>query len=160
MKSTSLIISCLVYNILTATAGWPHGVEGNVEIAEGWCLSAKYDDGEPMNYAAVEIRAPDTKLPFQSGRTDRNGCFLFKPDGPGQWQVVVADGMGHQASLDISVGGDEKSVQKKGAVLSPVASGEGSRPLKIIVGLSVIFGLCGVLYGWKARRSPVGSKTS
>jgi hypothetical protein len=28
-----------------------------------------------------------------------------------------------------------------------------SRPLKIVAGLSLIIGLCGFFYGWRARRT-------
>jgi nickel transport protein len=159
VKSFFLSMGCWGVVWLSAATAWSHGVEGWVERAEAWCVAAQYDDGEPMGYAAVEIKSPGSETIFQSGRTDRNGRFLFKPDGPGQWRAVVSDGMGHQVSLDIAVEGGEAAAQTTEGVRSPVAAAEGAnRPLKIIVGLSVIFGLCGVLYGWRARRTIAGIK--
>lgn len=152
MRSILLIIGCLALDILTAATGWPHGVEGHVEKAEGWCLTAQYDDGEPMSYAAVEIRAPGLEIPFQGGRTDRNGRFMFRPDGRGLWQAVVTDGLGHRKTYDMAIG-DEKAGQGTGEARSPADCGEANRPLKVIVGLSVIMALFGFLYGWKARRA-------
>jgi nickel transport protein len=146
----SLIISLTVMTLAAATA-WCHGVEGSIEKVEGLCVIALYDDGEPMSYSAVEIKAPGSETVFQSGRTDCNGRFLFKPDAQGQWHAVVTDGMGHRLALSLAVGGGE-------TVPAPVAAGyvparEGmTRPFKVFAGLSIIFGLCGFLYGWKARR--------
>jgi nickel transport protein len=151
MKSLLLIISCLVFDMLTAATGLAHGVEGSIEKAEGVCVTALYDDGEPMNYAAVEIKVPGSETVFQSGRTDRNGRFLFKPDGPGQWLAVVTDGMGHRLALSIAVDGSE-ATPEPAETGPPPASAGASRLLKALTGLSIIFGLCGVLYGWKAHR--------
>ena len=44
--------------------------KATVEPVEGYCITAMYDDGEPMSYAAVEIKAPQ-------GRRSS-----FKPAGP------------------------------------------------------------------------------
>jgi nickel transport protein len=159
MKSISSVIISLTVVTLAAATGWAHGVEGSIEKAEGVCVTALYDDGEPMNYAAVEIKAPGSETVFQSGRTDRNGRFLFKPDGQGQWDAVVTDGMGHRLALTHSIGGG-KAAQVSVETGLPAASAGTSRPLKALAGLSIIFGLCGFLYGWKARRQFGETKTS
>ena len=131
-----------------------HGVDGYVQSANGYCITAMYDDGEPMSYAAVEITAPDSKIQFQTGRTDRNGCFMVRPDLPGPWQAVVKDAMGHRLALDMEVAAETETPDK--ADPQPVkAAGGMTRPTQIVVGLSVITGLCGFLYGWRARRAAV-----
>jgi nickel transport protein len=56
-----------------------------------------------MSYAGVEITAPDAKLPFQSGRTDRNGYFCFRPDAPGRWKITIKDEDGHFVRLGTKV---------------------------------------------------------
>lgn len=160
MKSVFWSISFLTAMMLTAATARSHGVEGYVEKMNGYCITALYDDGEPMSYAAAEIKAPGSETIFQKGRTDRNGRFMILPDGPGMWQAIVQDGMGHRVRVEIDVAGKEQGDQKTEAVYSPAASGRVNRPLKIISGLSIIFGLCGVLYGWKARRIKVGSETN
>ncbi|MFH0730721.1 MAG: hypothetical protein V2B19_30800 [Pseudomonadota bacterium] len=159
MKSVFLGICCLTVALVTVATGWAHGVEGSIEKAEGVCVTALYDDGEPMNYAAVEIKVPGSETVFQSGRTDRNGRFLFKPDGPGQWLAVVTDGMGHRLALTHVAGGGEAGPVPVETGL-PVTSAGTSRPLKALAGLSIIFGLCGFLYGWRARRQFGETKTS
>ncbi len=155
MKTPFLLLSSIaVISMLTVSIGWSHGVDGYVEPIEAHCVTAMYDDGEPMSYAAVEIKAPNSEIAFQTGRTDRNGCFMIKTDNPGDWQVVVSDGTGHRLALDFSVSADKENLQAVEKVSSPRAIHHAmERPIKIIAGLSIIFGLCGIVYGWKARRN-------
>lgn len=128
---------------------WGHGTEGFTEKTEGILVGAEYDDGEPMSYAEVEILGPGSDTPFQKGRTDRNGMFMFRPDQKGLWQIVVRDGMGHRLSLE-----RELTDLKGGyhaAKPAETVSRKTSRPQGIITGMSIIFGLFGIAYGWKAR---------
>lgn len=147
-----LIIMAVVLSGSTVAVCRAHGVDGTIEPAEGYCVTVRYDDGEPMSYAAVEISPPDSDIGFQTGRTDRNGRFMFQPDGKGRWHVVVKDGMGHGVSLDLEVDADtdQAKVHRPGTQSSVAGQ---SRWMRIIAGLSIIFGLSGFLYGWKARRT-------
>jgi nickel transport protein len=150
MKCFFVVLSSLFFAGLTAASVWAHGVEGYLEPAQGYCVTALYDDGEPMSYAAVEITAPESGSVFQTGRTDRNGCFMFRPDGSGRWQAVVKDGMGHRVALELAVDGAQPMPPAEGN-LAPAASQPVTRALKITAGLSIILGLTGFAYGWKAR---------
>lgn len=133
--------------VLYASPAPCHGVAGYVEAAQGYRITALYDDGEPMSYAAVEIKAPGEAIAFQTGRTDRNGIMLFQPDHPGHWQAVVTDGMGHRLALGLEVA-------SAGAPADAGKQAAGDKTRNIITGLAVIFGLFGILYGRKGRRSP------
>lgn len=156
MKPILIFLSVLLLAIATVSEGQCHGVEGTVEPVEGYCITAMYDDGELMSYAAVEIKAPRAEIVFQTGRTDRNGRFMILPDKPGTWQAAVSDGMGHRLALDFEVT-TEGDNQPKDQSVAPVSTGKTSRTMKTIAGLSIIFGLCGFFYGWKARREKNGS---
>lgn len=151
MRSILLTI-CIpaVMMLLTAPSCRAHGMDGVVEHDEGYCVTAQYDDGEPMSYAAVEIKAPDSDLAFQKGRTDRNGRFMFRPDGAGRWQAIVQDGMGHRLSLDLEVG-EDLGVPEKVQAGIPATGAVPGRFGSIFGGLGIIFGLCGFFYGWRIR---------
>jgi nickel transport protein len=102
--------TCLQAVLLAAGLSLPavvlaHGTHGATEEGGGAvCASAAYDDGSPMSYAAVDIFSPaDKKLPFQTGRTDRNGYFCFRPDAPGRWKLTAKDEEGHQVRLSTRV---------------------------------------------------------
>ncbi len=103
-----------------------------------------------MSYAKVEVYAPDSKLKFQGGRTDRNGRFCFVPDAKGDWRAVINDGIGHQLELNALV--DEH--------LEPVSTREDSKPAqytlsryeRALMGLSILFGISGLFFWWKGIR--------
>ncbi len=155
-----LNVLCVAFVVLLGSHAWGHGVEGEIAPSEGYMATARYDDGEPMSYSETEIRSPDSELPFQTGRTDRNGRVFFKPDRPGKWQVIVKDGMGHRLALELAVG--ESDGAEKAETVEPVARTGGgaasSRTMGVVAGLSLIFGLSGVAFGWKNRRSGVGDR--
>ncbi len=109
MRLVKLIIYITAVFLCSPTV-WSHGVKGHIILSESYLVTAQYDDGEPMSYSEMEIKSSDSQLPFQKGRTDRQGCVMFKPDGPGNWQVVVNDGRGHRLALDLTV--DEVPIPK------------------------------------------------
>ena len=126
-----------------------HGVKGTVKEG-GLVVTAQYDTGEAMSYSRVKISAPDAKLPFQSGRTDRNGRFCFFPDTPGDWKVVVDDEMGHR--LEVIVPVNEAKELKTDKQAGGSAESSLSRYEKALMGLSIIFGLSGIFFWWKGKR--------
>lgn len=135
--------------LATIAPAWGHGTEGFTEKAQGSLVNAGYDDGEPMSYAEVEIIGPVSGTPFQKGRTDRNGRFMFLPDQKGLWQIVIKDGMGHRLVLGWEITDVKGGIKE--ARPTETASRKTSRLQGIIMGMSIIFGLFGIVYGWKAR---------
>lgn len=142
ITSLLAIISLVPYQLCA------HGVRGKVDSG-GVVVIAEYDTGEPMSYAKVNILAPKAKLPFQSGRTDRNGRFCFSPDTSGEWKVVVDDEMGHR--LEVMVPVDEamqlKTNQRAGGLDRSLF-----RYARVIIGISIIFGIFGSLLGWMSHK--------
>ncbi|WP_321494934.1 carboxypeptidase-like regulatory domain-containing protein [uncultured Desulfobacter sp.] len=161
MKPVKMFMAGLLAALLNSSPGWCHGVMGTVDEIKAYCVTAMYDDGEPMSYAKVEVMAPETALPFQSGRTDRNGNFVVNTDTPGSWNVVVSDGMGHRLTLNFSVLPQEAAAIPPGNNTRDTAKETASelpgqdRHWKVISGLSVIFGLWGLFFAWKARQKPI-----
>lgn len=121
-----------------------HGVVDEVIKAKTMIIKAAYDDGEPMGYAEVKIFSPEvSKVEYQNGRTDKNGCFSFLPDQKGEWKAVVDDGIGHGFTIEIEVGeiNNIKTVSKT----FPHWQG-------VITGLGIIWGLMGLIFYFRARK--------
>jgi nickel transport protein len=101
-----------------------------------------YSDGEPMAYAEVMVFSPEnSEVEHQNGRTDRHGKFVFCTDMPGEWRISANDGMGHRCDSKVevhrgSLTGQPDAPQDASEVAHPV---EGSKTLKIIAGLSLIW---------------------
>ena len=123
--------------LVGATLCLGHGVTYEVvETTVG--LTAKYRDGTPMAYCDATVYSPgDSESEFQTGTTDPNGCVAFVPDTAGVWRVTVDDGMGHLLTAQVPVGTE--------GVASAEASHHVDSVSSAIVGISVIFGLFGVL---------------
>jgi len=158
MKFITVPIFYLVLTLFFTHIASAHGVIGAIAEKKALLVTAEYDDGEPMSYGAVEIINLEEKLPFQSGRTDRNGRFLFLPDRAGEWQVTISDGMGHQVIIpakvneNMAINMEENQMdenQKHGL------SHGGSLPRyeRILMGISFIFGIFGFLFWWKGRKN-------
>lgn len=150
MKFRKLIFCFLAMAAMSPVLLYAHGVTSKIDTG-GIVVSAMYDTGESMDYARVTISAPDAKLKFQSGRTDRNGRFCFFPDVSGNWKVVVDDEMGHRLEVNVPV--DEAMVLR--ATHENVNSGRGflTRYVKAVIGVSIIFGISGILFWWKGRKT-------
>ncbi len=145
------IISCVIIILFFAVGVSAHGVDGEAVHGCGIIVTAEYDTGEPMSYAKVEIYAPNSKLKFQGGRTDRNGRFCFIPDTKGNWKAVVNDGIGHRLELAILVNNHMETVSSRHNN-NKLVPGSLSRYEKALIGLSIIFGVSGIFFWWRGRR--------
>jgi nickel transport protein len=132
-----------------------HGVEGTVQPG-GLMVACQYSTGEPMSYAKVTVLAPASSQPFQVGHTDKNGRFCFYPDALGEWRVTADDGMGHRLEVKVPV----KDLEATKQILPPpgAASVSNTMSLRVLTGLSVIFGLSGFLFWFQGIRSKRGCK--
>ncbi len=141
------VIPLLVGLLATPGMAGAHGVFHQVTRSEAVLVTAEYDDGDPMSYAEVKIHPPgDGKIAHQTGRTDRNGCFAFVPDVQGQWRVTIDGGMGHVVEAVVTV--DEAfHVRREDGDRRNFPKWQG-----IAVGLGIIFGLCGIIYGQWMRK--------
>ena len=116
----------------------------------------------PLGDASVEIFSPGNEEAFQKGHTDKQGFFTFRPNDSGTWKVTVDDGMGHFDQVTVNVSGkffidEEPTKEEEPTVVDddkPEETKQAEIPLvyRIIFGLSIIFGLTGILYGIKAKR--------
>jgi len=129
---------------------YAHGVTSKIATG-GIVVSAMYDTGEAMDYARVTISAPGANLKFQSGRTDRNGRFCFFPDVSGDWNVVVDDEMGHRLKVTVPV--DEAMALQSNRENKNAGRGFFTRCEKAVMGVSIIFGISGILFWWKGRKT-------
>lgn len=142
LKSCSLfIIIFLFYSFIHTHSVIQKNITGGVG------LQVIYDSGDPVSEADVQIFSPeDKKLIFQQLSTDKNGRFLFSPDKTGKWKVIVNDGMGHGLITDISI--ENLQTKKISDMEHPVSS----RFQKILIGISIIFGLTGILFFISAKK--------
>ena len=150
MKYNTLIFFLLITAFMLPQLLHAHGVTSKIDTG-GIVVSAMYDTGESMDYARVTISAPGATLNFQSGRTDRNGRFCFYPDVSGNWKVVVDDEMGHRLEVNVFV--DQAMGFQTNRENEKAEPGDLNRWQKAITGVSIIFGISGILFWWRGRKA-------
>jgi len=147
--------------LLFASAGLllGHGVHVEVKQFSPLILvTSGYSAANPLKDASVSVFAPGEEEIFQNGRTDKCGVFSFKPDRAGAWKFVVDDEMGHKKETIIEI--NEAFFTKT----PPQSSGNSSAQqpavfcalpisLKLLIGLSLIFGIFGIFSLIKARKT-------
>jgi nickel transport protein len=126
-----------------------HGVSGTVGSG-GIVIKAEYSNGMPMSYAEIVISAPDTKLPFVTGWTDRNGRFCFFPDINGLYHAAISDELGHKLEMGIPI--DQNIAPKEKNTTKSGSGGMLVKYEKALLGVAIINILFSFLFYIKALR--------
>lgn len=132
-----------------------HGVLLDHQPVSGIEIQARYDNGDPMGAAQVNVYAPDNpREPWLTGTTDDDGRFVFTPDAssPGNWEVMVRQA-GHGAMIAVPVGetqGDK--TQGETDAPDPGATGEtapaASTPEVRVSGVPLWVSMAAVVWGF------------
>ena len=143
------ILIVMIVLCLTGLAGpvSGHGVLGEATPG-GIAVTFTYSSQEAMAFAKVTVTSPADRKTFQVGNADRHGRFCFFPDAPGDWQVTADDNQGHRLTMSVPVTLDQLQ-GLTGKTAPPAAV---SRLERTLVGLSLIFGVAGILFYWWARK--------
>jgi nickel transport protein len=139
---------CVLLAGLLPSVARSHDLDASVTlVAPAVVIRAAYGGSDPVPFAKVQIFSPfSSEEEFQTAVTDRRGYFSFVPAGPGSWRVVIDDEEGHRRDIQVIIPQNFGSTSA-----SPSAST--SRLERALMGISLIFGATGFLYGFKARRS-------
>lgn len=147
-------LSMLIVVVLLAPFSvFAHGTEGQIGEARGFMVQAFYDDGEAMSYTETDVFHESETQPFQKGRTDRNGRFLFYPDAPGVWRIEVKDEMGHAVILKQDIAADWMA--ESGKTMSIELTPSSVRPDKLsglLAGVGIISLVSGFFFWMSARK--------
>ena len=136
MKIYSAVVHMLLF-AMVCNPCFGHGIQHKI-YRGGVCVETQYNDGTPISYCEVTLFSPvDAETEFQEGFTDRNGRFVFFPDAQGAWHIIIDDDMGHVLKEDIKI--------NEGMLVTQTESHQRPDFWNILVGISLIFGIFGVL---------------
>ncbi len=132
--------------LFVGSRAFSHSVNYEV-VPKGVSVKIFYSEKDPASYSEYEIFGPEDREPHQVGRTDRNGFVSFFPERPGIWKVKVLGESSHGfhgVTIDVRV---DESLRVE-SYSKPLAATH----TKLIVGVSLIFGIFGLYALLKARR--------
>lgn len=90
--------------LIVFSISYGHSLTTAVEYSEAVVVKINYSDGTPFSYEKYEIYSPeDEVIPYQVGRTDREGRIIFIPDTPGKWKIKAFSEDGHGIVKEINV---------------------------------------------------------
>lgn len=121
-----------------------HELRHSVGEGRAAFVSVLHPDGRAFAGEGYEVFRGEETSPFQVGRTDVHGRLAFLPDRAGAWRVRIFSEDGHGLEISLSTDAEAAVDEAEAPSLPP--------HLRILVGMSVLFGLFGVaqLY-WRAR---------
>jgi nickel transport protein len=136
----------MLLSLLAVAAAGAHSVEYQVENRG---ISARFFflPNDPASYSGYEILGPGDEIPYQKGRTDKNGVVSFLPDRPGKWTIKLtaeSEHGGHAASVEIQV--------KEGLLMESFSKPLVAAHAKFFVGAGLLMGVFGIWALWTARR--------
>lgn len=118
-----------------------HGLAVEWEPAAGAVvLTCRYTSGDPADAEVLVYSPEDAEGIYQRLRTDVRGVAAFVPDAPGQWLVVVDDGLGHREAVDVPVG--------EAGPAPPETDGDRPLTYRLVAAAALALGLL----AWFARR--------
>ena len=121
-----------------------HGLQHRIDEAAAVSVELFLADGSAFAFESYEVYRAGDEIPFQVGRTDARGRVVFLPDRAGTWRIKAFSEDGHGADFSFSTGarGDVK-VGRESFL---------DRHLRVIAGVSVIFGVFGLIGLFSRRR--------
>jgi nickel transport protein len=140
-----------IFALLLAPLLLAHDIEIAVRLtAPSVVTRATYAGSDPVSFAEVTVYKPGSETEYQTGRTDLNGYFAFVPDGSGRWHIIVDDELGHRTDKMVEVSSPfESGNEALGSELSVLQ--------KALIGIALIIGITGLLYGYKVRQQASSS---
>lgn len=139
----------LLPSLLCALAGQAHDISLQTELAPPAAIvRALYGASEPAAFVKVTVFSPAAPAqPHQTGCTDAQGYFAFRPAAPGDWRVEIDDEVGHRVETAVRIPDPFTSAAP------PPAPASTSRFERALLGIGLIVGVSGFLYGIRARRA-------
>jgi nickel transport protein len=142
------VASAMIWIAIAPYLASAHTIHYAVE-PKGMTVRIFYAANDPASYAEYELAGPGDTLPYQTGRTDKNGCVSFLPDRPGVWQVKVLGESSHGfhgVTIDVKV---DQAFGLESFSKPLVAT-----HTRLITGLSLIVGIFGIYAYWRSRKRP------
>jgi nickel transport protein len=137
--------------LLWTGAATAHEVHHAIARADAVVVRLSYADGQPFAYEKYELYAVGKDVPAQVGNSDALGRVVFVPGEVKDWRLKSYSADGHGVDLRFAA---PAPVGGLSGLPEPAAPAEPGRATRIVLGLSLLFGLFGLLQLFLRRRKP------
>lgn len=127
----------LIGGLLLSFSSSAHDLQHQVADGKAVVVHFFFMDNSPFSHENYEIYRLGEALPYQSGRTDAHGYVSFIPDSAGVWRLKAFSADGHGARVEMTT--------TQEMTLSYAEKPFVDRYGRIVIGISVLFGLFGLL---------------
>lgn len=114
-----------------------HEIKVKISKQDAAVVRLSFADGSPFTFESYELFQPDKDIPAQVGRTNAEGQIVFLSGAQTEWRVKAYSGDGHGIDKLVKV--------EAGGASSSTGSGELPRPLVMLSGIGIVFGIFGVI---------------
>lgn len=157
MRLKSSLLRPLVVTVALCLSAFAHDLQTKTFQVDGLVvLEVSFEGTEKASFVSIEVIGPTDGSPkgdaFQTGRTDAEGRFVFMPNRDGEWLIMIDDEMGHKAAEVVKINSSASGTSSAPDATGAAAPTGRSTTDRIIIGLSVIFGLTGLLAAYTSRR--------
>jgi nickel transport protein len=146
-RSSVLLATGLVGCLFAPAAG--HEIRCAVEERQSIVITVTEEDGTPCAGMSYIISPKEGGKSVQSGRTDIQGRVVFVPESGGSWKLNAFSEHGHGTEVSFVSGEQDVLLSSEKPFFDRYA-----RP---ITGVSLIFGIFGVLCLFRRRRTRIPS---
>lgn len=139
----SFILFFIFYFTVSA-AVFAHDLHHHVSQEKVKVVTFSFGSVDSYAFQKYEVYAPDAKIPFSVGRTDKLSRVMFMPDKSGLWKVKVMSDDGHGAVVNVDI---DESMS-----MTYYSQSLYEKFQKIFVGLAFIFAIFALIYMLKRRK--------
>lgn len=124
-----------------------HEVHHDIAATGAVAVRLAYADGSPFAYEKYELFPEGKDVPVQVGNSDAQGRVVFVPGDIVNWRLKAYSADGHGIDLKFAA----PAAESAGTPSMPAGP---DRPTQLLIGLSVLFGLFGLVQLFLRRRKP------
>ncbi len=141
MRTLALVL------LLWTVGAAAHEVHHDIAATGAVMVHLRYADGSPFAYEKYELFPEGQEVPVQVGNSDAQGRVVFVPGETINWRLKAYSADGHGVDLKFAA----PAIQ---AATAPAVAAGPDRPTQLLIGLSLLFGLFGLVQLFLRRRKP------
>jgi len=142
-RAVAAAVALTALVVISCSTAAAHQVVHEITPAPATVITLRYAGGPPFAFEAYELFAVGDSIPIQVGRSNAAGQIAFVPPHAGRWRLRAFAHDGHGLDLTFAAGAADSIPARESLPAAPNASL--TRGMRILIALSLLFGLFGII---------------